>query len=269
MHAKAAQRPAKPRLLAGRSRESRAKSSNQSPVNAPNFVRLRTSTRSTFYALGPSLFLLFGCSSEPCLRQAASLDVRIENGAYEQICAYEVRARPPQGKWFDLPCVVEGSDCRCSGGERAGTFEVALDGQGSNDFAVELETKTVEVEQGSCRGALEDLVFERPPMDEFIRENCEAAIQNLEACRSMFVLRPETCIDTRPAMNQAQSDELDRCYFGCFVEANCDTLKRSLCVGSEASAEITSLVSCLGGCFEFPADDLQALANSMARTCEQ
>lgn len=215
------------------------------------------------------LVLLWGCSSGECPGEAASLDVRIENGAYEQLCAYEVRARPSQGKWFDLSCVVEGSDCRCSGGERSGTFEVALDGQGSNDFAVELETKTVEVEQGSCRGALEDLVFERPPMDEFIRENCEAAIQNLEACRSMFVLRPETCIDTRPAMNQAQSDELDRCYFGCFVEANCDTLTRSLCVGSEASAEITSLVSCLGGCFEFPADDLQALANSMARTCEQ
>lgn len=221
--------------------------------------------------LVPALLLFSGCALSQCPDETrSSLTVRIKNGAYEDMCAYEVRARSPSGQWFELSCEANELDCSCDGGARTGTFEVALDGQGSNDFAVELEMESVRIDEDSCVDSPSPVaVFERPPIAGFVRESCEEARQHLDECRSTFSFRSGACVDTRPRNDEAKDREIERCYYGCFLDADCDLIGRSLCLETPSAAEITPLAACLGACFDLSGESLRELANSMTATCEQ
>ena len=214
-----------------------------------------------------SFSLLAGCATcPPGPSEDATVLAIVENGSWHDACAYEVRF---QGSGSPADCAVVGLDCQCHGALVGDEVEISLFGISPTGLQSEIASTVLVADAQNCSDEPVQAVFERPPIEEFLRPGCSEAATHLDDCDFEGIIPPDECVDTTAEPGSLAQAERFSSYYACFTNSSCSTASATFCQPEGTASGVTSLIECLATALELDGDQTVELAEGAVSTCPE
>jgi hypothetical protein len=214
-----------------------------------------------------SLGIFCGCATCPAGPGGDEVVlVIVANGSWHNACAYEVQF---QGTGSAAECTVSGLDCHCHGALTGDEVEVGLIGISPTGLRSDLDSALVSASASDCGDEPIRQVFERPPIEDFVRPGCPEAVEHLENCQFEGIVPFDECVDTTAEPGALAEVEHLSSYYACFTSSSCDTVSATFCQPGGEATGVSSLIECLATALELDGDQTAELADGAASTCPE